>query len=209
MSSLSKTLRTRTREVVLLSTVACATAGMNACHRPSGSAGSVHAGSAGVSTALAQGKAGLRLEASAEKDVIADADPLVITYVVRNTGPVQRFRNDPGFVSFDVVSPSGSQLRPEMEAEPPSLGTEADVLIPEGGFIGQRVNLRCASSRFSPYPYGRGGNLCFWKFELSEPGEYRVVVRYAAPAIAGTNEYEAIERVADTVRVRYERRKAN
>ena len=119
---------------------------------------------------------GLSIAAAFIADTVRVGQPLRLVYYVRNRGPTALFRHDPLFLVIEVMAPSGRFVEREDLYEPPQLGSRPDVLIPDGGFMGQVIDLRCGSWLFT----SSTGSSCAFRYVINEVGTYRVVVHYSA-----------------------------
>ena len=123
---------------------------------------------------------GLALTAHAIRDTVRLGDSVQIVVAVRNSGPAQRFRNDPQSFFVEAFGPDGRRVpRAASSYEPPALGSRVDVVIPRGGAVSQKVNLTCARLS-AAWSTGRGRlERCDWQIAFDRPGVYRIGIRYA------------------------------
>ena len=112
------------------------------------------------------------------RPVAARRDSVSIGVFIRNAGPAIRFRNEPDWLTFKVVSPSGTSVPVRTFRESGSLGAIPDLVLPRNGVLGRFVNLACAESPYSTTPTTSRSS-CVWAFAFIEPGEYRIVAQYA------------------------------
>jgi hypothetical protein len=121
----------------------------------------------------------LVLVAIPSSDTAARGGPIRLAYFIRNDGvnPAS-LRHDNLFIDFDVIAPSGS-IASKIEATVNLfVGAVAEVTLPPGGILGQRVDLTCMTFLYSP-----ADAPCYHQFVFQETGEYRVVVRYSPPPL--------------------------
>lgn len=134
---------------------------------------------------LARGQGQLQMTVSAVRHVVSTADSVEIEYSVRNSGEPIQFTNLPEAFRFEVIDPTGREVPPKWisDYEPPVLGTLVKVILPRGGFVGQRITLSCIVNGY--YERLPSPTWCGWGYEFSTPGEYRVIVRYSEPREGG------------------------
>ena len=99
-----------------------------------------------------------------------------MAYFIRNDGNPSSLRHDSDFIEFDVVAPSGriaSRVGPTANI---FIGAEAEITLPHGGILGQRIDLTCVK-----FLYASAAAPCYYGFVFPEVGEYKVVVRYSPP----------------------------
>ena len=139
--------------------------------------------------------------ALAVRDSVVNGDSVVVGVFLHNGGPPLVVRNYPSYYSFTVFDSGGGEVRPTVKNyEAPLLGTQADVLLPRGGVLGQVLSLRCAVPPYDPDTPRDG---CMWSYQLEE-GSYRMVVRYRIPQVAGEPSIPAnqVDLISDTLAFR-------
>jgi len=127
--------------------------------------------------AYADWPSGLSLRAFALHDTVRLGSPVEIVYVVRNRGVRQVYRNDSRFVHLEVRDPSGQLLTREYDVPPEvHLGGIVDVVLPDHGFLGGVLDLGCGTDGYAAgVPKAAQ---CDWRYSLSTPGPYKVVLQY-------------------------------
>jgi hypothetical protein len=109
---------------------------------------------------------------------VARGGPIRLAYFIRNDGDPSSLRHDSDFIEFDVIAPSGTTTS---KVEPTAnifVGAEAEITLPHGGILGQRVDLTCVK-----FLYASADAPCYYHFVFREVGEYKVVVRYSPPPL--------------------------
>jgi hypothetical protein len=143
---------------------------------------------------------GVALEVSVNPAVVVGDDELWLTYVLRNRGnaPVN-VDVGPMTVGIKVFPPSGQRLI-RVESGYVSLYTPP-VSLPAGGAFTRSLNLRCISWE-GEAPVRTPDGKCGFRYDLEEPGEYRIFVHYRS---GGSPEgpVKSIALDADTVRFTY------
>jgi hypothetical protein len=145
---------------------------------------------------------GIALEASVSPSVVSGDGPVSLTYTLRNRGnaPVNLYVA-PATVGIKVFAPSGRRLE-RHESGYIGLGTsDPPLALAPGGTFSRTHDLRCISWK-GEVPVRTGDGKCGFRYDLVEPGEYRVFVHYRS---GGTPE-GPVKRVAldaDTLRFTY------
>lgn len=140
----------------------------------------------------------LELNVRMVRDSLPVSDPVRLTYTVTNEGPLGRFRNDPGWLFFEVVDANGEPISSARPGEIPHYGSRPDIALPTGAFFGATVDLHCGTWQYGTRP----DTSCAFAFDLSTPGRYKVVARYMPSAMktdsAGVSASDAFD-LADSV----------
>jgi hypothetical protein len=131
-----------------------------------------------VGVQLASGRDTMMMVLRPIQDTIRVGEPAQLLYLIRNSGTLLSFRNDPTFFEFEVTDPSGKRLRPSLTTEPPSLGGVPELALPPGGVVGQIVDLSCGTWLY----VDETSSKCAYRYSFELPGAYSVRLRYAPPA---------------------------
>jgi hypothetical protein len=154
------------------------------CHRQAPAAATL--GDRLLALLEVKGDTGVALRAMMLRDTVAagDSAPVEVLYGIVN-GPLRTpFANDPGQYEFVVTGPD-SQPAKALGGQPASLGAagrQTELVLPAGGVLLQRQDLRCVNvAGYSSIMLSPGEIRCLAIYALTEPGPYRVIVNYYGP----------------------------
>jgi len=133
------------------------------------------------------------------------AEPLDTALLVETslyiTGEPVRLLTDPRFFSFEVFTPDGAVLQPEINYRVARISPPVEVDARDT--LRYTFNLKCG-----PLGVPGTGGTCAWLYDPKQSGVYRITARYTAPAwpVTSRDTVESELNVrSNTIQLRYRR----